>query len=397
MALVPRYIRQQDRPEGPRFGPGALPRRALPARSISGHRRLPVLQASARSTAAASTGSRDLSRSLDGRADLFRRARRFRGGHFRRSQASFAFDGEGRIMLPDGADRACAASPTRVAFVGRGRTFEIWEPQRASKPITARRAAAPWQQGRAANAAGGTGDERARARHDRRHDARCCSPKCSRRWRRATAASMSTAPSAPAAIARAIAGGGRLPRARHRPRSRMRSPRATTLADRYPGRLTLIEGRFGDMDAPRRRARHGVGRRRRARSRRLLDAARRGRSAASPSAPTGRSTCAWAATARSAADLVNDAAAKRSSPTSSATLRRGAMRAPRSPAPSSPRARKRRSPRTARARRDRPRGVGPHAARRHRSGDAHLPGAAHRGQRRARRTRPRPRRRPSGC
>ena len=70
------------------------------------------------------------------------------------------------------------------------------------------------------------------------------------------------------------------------------------LARRYRGRLTLIEGRFGEMEQLSEAARHRRGDRRRLDlgvSSMQLDAGRRG---ASPSAPTGRSTCAWRATAK---------------------------------------------------------------------------------------------------
>ncbi|HXY99234.1 MAG TPA: division/cell wall cluster transcriptional repressor MraZ [Stellaceae bacterium] len=40
-----------------------------------------------------------------------------------------AFDGEGRIVLPEPLCRHAGIAET-AAFVGRGRTFQIWEPQR---------------------------------------------------------------------------------------------------------------------------------------------------------------------------------------------------------------------------------------------------------------------------
>lgn len=52
-----------------------------------------------------------------------------------------AFDGEGRVMLPD-ALVAHAHLADEVAFVGRGQTFEIWQPARfAAYKAEARRRA----------------------------------------------------------------------------------------------------------------------------------------------------------------------------------------------------------------------------------------------------------------
>lgn len=52
-----------------------------------------------------------------------------------------AFDGEGRVVLPDSLV-VHAHLAEEVAFVGRGRTFEIWEPARfATHKADARRRA----------------------------------------------------------------------------------------------------------------------------------------------------------------------------------------------------------------------------------------------------------------
>ena len=119
-------------------------------------------------------------------------------------------------------------------------------------------------------------------------------------------------------------------------------------------------------------------------------------SAASRSATTARSTCAWSATAPSAADLVNEASRGRAR-RHLLSLRRGAARARRSPAPSSSARRRQPFDDHAAARRSRRASLVRAGAGRHASGDAHLPGAAHRRQRRARRARARRCTRPSAC
>lgn len=43
--------------------------------------------------------------------------------------SELAFDGEGRIMLPESL-LAAAEITAEVVFVGKGKTFEIWEPSR---------------------------------------------------------------------------------------------------------------------------------------------------------------------------------------------------------------------------------------------------------------------------
>ena len=108
-------------------------------------------------------------------------------------------------------------------------------------------------------------------------------------------------------------------------------------------------------------------------------------SAASRSATTARSTCAWSGTAR-APPISSTNRAKPNSPTSSIIMARSGAPAP-SPARSSRRGAGSRS-RPPAARRSR-RLAHLAGAGRHSSGDARVPGAAHRRQRRARRTRAR--------
>jgi MraZ protein len=45
------------------------------------------------------------------------------------------FDGEGRISLPDGLCQH-AGITDNVAFVGNGKTFQIWEPEQLNTRIT---------------------------------------------------------------------------------------------------------------------------------------------------------------------------------------------------------------------------------------------------------------------
>ena len=119
-------------------------------------------------------------------------------------------------------------------------------------------------------------------------------------------------------------------------------------------------------------------------------------SAASRSASTARSTCAWSATGRQRRRRGRRTPPSAISPTSSSRSARSAVR----------RARRPRHRRGARRGADRaPRAqladivarVVHGAARRHPSGDAHVPGAAHVRQRRARRARARRSPRPSAC
>ena len=190
----------------------------------------------------------------------------------------------------------------------------------------------------------------------------------------ATAASISTPRSAPAATA------ARFSRRRDcrvigidRDQSAIARGADLVAASRGPACAragTVLRARSGGAAARPRR-----GRRRRARSRRLLDAARRGRRADFRSASMGRSTCAWAATGRArptwwrrppSAILPRIIATLGEERHARAVARRHRC---------GPRA-KRPIRTTARAGRDR-------AARRARaagpdpSGDAHLPGAAH--------------------
>ncbi len=104
----------------------------------------------------------------------------------------------------------------------------------------------------------------------------------------------------------------------------------------HAGRGPLLQSRRGGAQVRPRR-----GRRRRARHRRVVDAARRGASAASRSGSTGRSTCAWAATAR-APPTWSRTPPSAISPTSSRRSARSALPAW-SPAPSSRPAPRRRS------------------------------------------------------
>ena len=206
---------------------------------------------------------------------------------------------------------------------------------------------------------------------------------------------MSTARSAPAATPTAM-----LDRAACEVIAIDRDPDAIAagqaLAERYAPRLRLIEGRFGDMA----RAAVGRGRRRRSTAWRSISAFRpcssTRPSAASRSAPPVRSTCAWTKSGQSAADLVNDGRRDRARRHHLA-LRRGAEEPPR-------RARHRRARAATSASRPPaswPRSCaapsGPHGQGRERSRDAHLPGAAHRRERRAGRARARPRRRRAGA
>ena len=75
--------------------------------------------------------------------------------------------------------------------------------------------------------------------------------------------------------------------------------RGAALADRYDGRLALIEGRFGEM-RPAARARHRGGATASPLDLGVSSMQIDEPSAASPSASTVRSTCAWSAPARSA-------------------------------------------------------------------------------------------------
>ena len=156
--------------------------------------------------------------------------------------------------------------------------------------------------------------------------------------------------------------------------------RGRELATAWPN-FTMLEGRFGDMAELLGGARRAAARWRGARSGRLLHAARRSRARLLVRRSTVRWTCACRArgslpprwsTRADARHLDRDLAA----------LRRGACgpahRQGDRPAPAAPAARAHARARRARRRRGR------RAARPHRSGDAHLPGAAHPRQRRAR-------------
>ena len=139
--------------------------------------------------------------------------------------------------------------------------------------------------------------------------ARCCCARCSTRWRRAPAASMSTAPSAPAAIAARMLDAADCTRLGHRPRSRGASPAAPALAQQLcrpaaPGRRAA-SATWRELLAARRRRRASTASRSISASPRCSSTRP---SAASPSASTARSTCAWSSDGPSAADLVNEPA-----------------------------------------------------------------------------------------
>ena len=156
-------------------------------------------------------------------------------------------------------------------------------------------------------------------------------------------------------------------------------------SDEFGDRLTWSSNRASaNWTTSAERAGRRAGRRRRARHRRLLDAARRGRARLLVPGATARSTCAWRRRARAAADVVNDDGRGRPRRHPLSCSARSAARAP-SPAPSC-KARARRAHHDARgswptlvvARRS----AGA-AATTAASGDAHVPGAAHLRQRRA--------------
>ena len=91
------------------------------------------------------------------------------------------------------------------------------------------------------------------------------------------AASSSTAPSAPAATPAPSSTPTENTRHRDRPRSRTPSRRAQRWLRAWTRRLTLVPGRFGDLDEIAAAQGIDAARRRRARHRRLVDAARPGR------------------------------------------------------------------------------------------------------------------------
>ena len=99
-------------------------------------------------------------------------------------------------------------------------------------------------------------------------------------------------------------------------------------------------------------------------------------SAASPSRPTGRSTCGWAAEGRSAADIVNEAGRERARRHPLPLWRGEAV------APGRPRDRRRPPDHPhRRAGRGGPQGARPSSGHEEGPGDPHLPGAADRGER----------------
>ncbi len=165
--------------------------------------------------------------------------------------------------------------------------------------------------------------------------------------------------------------------------------------DRHEGRLTLVEGRFGDLERIARRARLRASRRRRARHRRLLHAARRSRARLLLPGATARSTCACRPPARPPPRCqYRRGGPPRRHPVPSG---RGAQRAGNRPRASSRGARSSPFARTSGAGRARRARARAREDRRPARGDAHVPGAAHLRQRRAGRACAGPRRRPSAC
>ena len=198
----------------------------------------------------------------------------------------------------------------------------------------------------------------------------------------ATAASISTAPSAPAATA---APSWRPPSAQVIGIDRDQSAIANGagLVEQANGRLTLVEDRSPSSTASRRIRPRG-GRRRRARSRRLVDAARPRR--ARLLVPARRPARHAHGRRRPERRRRRRAGQRARSRRHHLPARRRAAFARPSPAPSSRRARRRRST-PPRALADIVGRVVRARAGRNPSGDAHVPGAAHFRQRRARRAR----------
>ena len=128
---------------------------------------------------------------------------------------------------------------------------------------------------------------------------RAASRSAGRRSRRRPARPTLTAPSAPAAIRRAILDAAADARVlAHRPRSRPRLRPGGARRRSIGGRLTLVEGTLRRTGPHRARGRLRARRRRRARHRRLVDAARRSRARLLLPGATGRSTCACPAQRR---------------------------------------------------------------------------------------------------
>ena len=204
-------------------------------------------------------------------------------------------DQDGRIVLPE-ALRAHAGLAAQVTFVGLGQKFQMWEPARFEE--------------RRARAREKVQDHRRLFGAGRRPDqgegggrGRSTGMMATRGTRPAEGAPRGTVRHVPVLLPQVLAalaprpgeryidgtfgaggysrghprGRARRARSRHRPRSFGDCRRPCRSSPAHPGRLTLVEGRFGELERIAQRARLRPRRRRRARHRRLLHAARRSR------------------------------------------------------------------------------------------------------------------------
>ncbi len=229
-------------------------------------------------------------------------------------------DTEDRRRGPGDLDRRAedhAGIMEAVAFVGLGHKFQIWEPG----PLPRAARGGHREGARAEEAAGRPERRRERARStgmmagsdggnrlslaDWPVTFPCSPPGARAPRRRATAASISTAPSAPAAIRARILDAAGCARDRHRPRpERDRARRRLVEQRRRPARRWC-------EDALLRRSTTSRGEAASRRSTASCSTSASPRcsstrpSAASRSAATARSTCAWASEGPSAADVVN--------------------------------------------------------------------------------------------
>ena len=205
---------------------------------------------------------------------------------------TLTIDQDGRIVLPE-ALRAHAGISTHIAFVGLGQKFQMWEParfeaRRASArekvprpPQTVRRGAPPLGGGRRGRSTGmtarsGTPSAEGARRGTLRHIPVLLPEVLA-----------ALAPQAGQTFIDGTFGAGGYTSAlldarrgvrssRHRPRSGCDCG-GQALVGASDGRLTLVEGTFGDLDGIAEDERLCAGRRRRARHRRVVDAARRAR------------------------------------------------------------------------------------------------------------------------